>query len=379
MTTLLAVHSPGANKHIYRNVDLAGWTLQASYESSPRPGLKRLRIAPDLITVYACSNSANARFAASLDAGVTWATTLTPTGERFRHIEPDPLIAGTAWAAGQNSASDTARVYKSTDYGANWTTKLSVAASVGAQITGFITCAAPDGTLFFMADDGTDLAGIGNAALLVYRSTDGGDNWSLVASLTPATGGVPSTLSISLDGSRLIATSYSALNTRDVWESTDNGDNWTHLTDLALVRFSGLPVPNSSGVFLANLQTQVAALPDTKRSAIWRSAAVGASFSNIGDYAVDDYVIAPFDGDNVGSEFAFAVPHGNPSVIYGMNSAAVLGDSHIYRSLDGGDSWELYDSQPSFDWTALAVIDDSAPDDRRTFLSLVRDGGKGLL
>lgn len=293
--------------------------------------------------------------------------------ENIGYIEPDAVVAGTAWGAGWNDPADTAKIYKTTDYGDTWTAKLSVATSLGS-ISGQRVVPHPNGTtLFALIIDAT--GGIGNSRMYVYRSDDGGENWTQKINTIPTTSGVSGHISLDRDGNRLLVTGYYALDTRNVYESMDQGDSWSNLADIASVRFSGCPTPNSDGVFLANVQEQPATA-DFLHS-IYRSSAPGLAFSDMGDLAVGDSIVKAVS--TIATDFAFAVPQGNPSVFYAINNSAVAGvPGRIYKSVDGGSSWTLYNEEAAFDWTALAAIEAGA-DDRRTFLSLMREGGKELL
>jgi len=112
----------------------------------------------DYMHLYATTNDGYVY--KSGDGGATWTILLSTAVQELRDIAALGYgpYAGTVWVVGDANV-----IYKSTDYGVNWT---AVTGPVPAQDVDTV-CLTPDGTVF---------VGYGNGAL--YGSYDGGANWS---------------------------------------------------------------------------------------------------------------------------------------------------------------------------------------------------------
>jgi photosystem II stability/assembly factor-like uncharacterized protein len=287
----------------------------------------------------------------STNAGQTWAPIFDRTGSAslgalaIAPSNPRVLYAGT----GEETRGD--GVYKSTDGGATW-------ASVGLRDTHFI------GSIVIAVDNPDDVVvgAIGDRAQGpdrgIFRTTDGGGTWTKVLFVDPAAG-CPS-IAAAPDAPRtLFATCYPAAGARGaglvppldpaqpaapppggpppvrpaaIFTSTDGGATWTKLAA------QGLPSPPIGRQALAVVagtrgRTVLAGL----RDGLYKSADAGATWTR----ATEDPRIRP-----VG---VIADP-GRPNVVYVTQTA-------LYRSTDGGRTFDAFAGAPSGDDFQLLWID----------------------
>lgn len=106
--------------------------------------------------------------------------------------------------------------YLSTDEGANWTRKANGITWPAPIYATDVAIASENSNIMFIANRGTP------GTDYIWRSTDKGENWSLVSPLKLWT-----SVSCSANGSNVVATE---ITTSNVWVSSDTGSNWTQIT-----------------------------------------------------------------------------------------------------------------------------------------------------
>lgn len=277
--------------------------------------------APD--GLYAATSDAGV--ARSTDAGATW----TPVnhgiaGTRIGGLAADPAHSGTLFAG---TAATPGTVYKSIDGGANWTAVDSRAAS-GVSL---LIVDRQDPRLVYAQWQDS----------VLRRSTDGGATWtntaaplSVFASLVadPAVSG-----SLWAYSQFIYGGSFGTPTPPYLWHSADAGATWTRLSS---------PAPVLSGPILID--------PSTKPSTLylgvsWRSDDGGATWVALPRSTVAD------GGPN-------PIAIGSGGILYAM-----LPNTGLFLSRDRGETW-VAAGTPVFQATALLPLSDGA-----TLLALARN------
>lgn len=268
----------------------------------------------------------------STDSGDTWEPLgLETTGSigRIRIDPSDPqriyvAAMGDLWTPGPDRG-----VYRTTDGGASWQRVLFVSDSTG--VVDLVIRPDSPRTLFAAAWERMRHVRhyrYGGPTCAVYKSTDGGDSWSIVGGGLPAPGANSGRIGLALCTSQpdnLYAvyadkTGYFA----GMYKTTNGGSNWTRTTDGALSN-----VFSSYGWWFGNCRVSPV---DPNRVFVlgldfYRSTNGGSSWSETsGGMHVDHHAL----------EFG---PGANP-VIYEGN------DGGIYRSTNGGTQWTKLPDQP---------------------------------
>ncbi len=234
-----------------------------------------------------------------------WMQTNGPFGGNVISLAIDPVTPSTMYAGTRNG------LYRSTDGGANWTA-LDRALS-GTSIS--ILAIDPD-------TPATLYAGTGKG---VFKGTDSGSHWRqlgiAVGSVIHAVAVDPATPS----------TVYVGTTTSGVWRSTDRGMNWTHV-------YSGL----------TELTVYALVVDPSNRSTIYAGTYEGGVFRSTdrGEH---------WEPTNEGlanlSVLAIAIDPETPTTLYAGTSRHGL-----YRSLDGGSHWIKMDGglgSPTIEATAI--------------------------
>ncbi len=142
----------------------------------------------------------------------------------------------------------------------------------------------------------------------IFKSTDGGDNWSAVNNGLPSTSFIVYGLAINPQNSNTL---YAALYGAGVFKSTDGGANWTDISDgttafskyyLDMVLDPNNPDTVYVGIYQGN--------------GVWKTTNGGASWTNPSP-----------SGDVYGMEF-------DP-----VNSYVYAGTNTVAKSIDGGTTW----------------------------------------
>ena len=180
----------------------------------------------------------------SVDYGANWTqvNTLTIWPQRREPssvVTPDGsiLLMG-GWTGTYNGYSD---VWRSTDYGITWRQIYTFSSSLLGQSS----CVMPDGSIILL----TLING--------WRSTDNGDNWTEIDLGSNGVQCSGSPMVVMPDGTIIVAggSIYWGFGTailHEVWKGTNNGSTWTRLPDLSFARggSSGIAMPDGSIILI---------------------------------------------------------------------------------------------------------------------------------
>jgi photosystem II stability/assembly factor-like uncharacterized protein len=268
----------------------------------------------------------------STDAGTTWNHLGLETTEYISRIIVDPLnpqrifLGAMGKLFGKNSDRG---LYRSTDGGINWEKKLFISDSTGC-IDIAINPLNPDTVYAAMWERirRPDRRSYGGPTCGIYRSTDGGENW------TELTNGLPNNspsvgrigISISASSPNIIYAIY-ADNIgyfAGVYKSTNSGDSWVRTTDGALSSlfssygwwFGNIRVDpvNPNNVFVLGLD-------------VYKTTNGGSSwFYSSGSMHVDQH--------------AMFIHPADPNFIVAGN------DGGVYKSSNNGSSWTYISTMP---------------------------------
>ena len=274
------------------------WTQVGPYNIGGR--VTALAVAPGGTTIYL--GAANGGVFKSTNSGVNWTPVMDGWGWEVFSIgalaldptDPNVVYAGTGEANNSVDSYDGHGLLRSADGGQNWQ-------SLGLEATARIARVAVDpsnASRIFVAAMGTQSTTGPDRGL--YRSEDGGQNWSQVLFVSDSTGANdvlinpahPETVyCATLERVRRYTYRRAQGPECGIWRSADHGTTWTRLT-------SGLPTPS----------------------------------------------------DSVG-RIALALCASKPSIVYAqIGSGSGLGwvGLGMYRSLDGGQTWSKRDTGTSF-------------------------------
>jgi photosystem II stability/assembly factor-like uncharacterized protein len=169
-----------------------------------------------------------------------------------------------------------------------------------------------------------------SGANAVFRSTDGGSSWSLLGSITGVN-------VLALDPTSP-STVYAGT-ANGVWKTTDGGASW-----LATGLTIGTPV------------TQLAVNPSEPSTLFAAGTGDHLFKSTDGGESWSAFALGLPPGPNVGITFIAFDPL-TPSTVYVQSRSPAI-NSALYKSLDGGDTWNVIDPGP---FVSLLAIDPSTP------------------
>jgi len=268
------------------------------------------------------------------DGGTSW-TQLGANkfaGMGFANIVVDPasntlIVAASANVIGQMPLQDVPGIYKSTDGGINWTKLASVCNDQGQ-------CTSPSALVMEEGNPNVLYAGFDRVGVL--KSTDGGANWTQTFELQKPINRVevaisPSNSAVLYAGVELV-TQQGSLGA--IFKSTDSGENWTYLNTL-----------QSSYCGQQCSYDNIVAVHPTNPNIVM---AGGQALYSEGVIGIDGTIFQSTDGGaswsyNVGSSesttihpdlHAIAFAPSNPNIVWVGN------DGGVYRSTDGGNSWQ---------------------------------------
>lgn len=260
---------------------------------------------------------------------------------------PDKIYFGTGEANSSGDSYSGTGLYVSTDAGANWT----LSGLENSHHIGRIAINPDHSDTIFVAAMGK-LFGK-NSERGVYRTTNGGSSWDRVFYLNDSTGCID--IVINPQNTDII---YAAMWERirkptyrnvggmssGIWRSTDNGDNWTKLSN-------GLPPDSPTNgriglaISLSNPNIIYASYVDHPGNlmGIWRTTDGGDSWQS--------RLVYPGTSSFSSFGWYFGQIWCNPD-----NSDIVyLGDVYLWKSSDGGQNWNTIGDQMHVDHHAMYI------------------------
>ncbi len=269
---------------------------------------------------------------ALVEAPGTWVNVgPSNVGGRVTSLALDPNDPDHIWLGSANGG-----VWTSTDNGSSWTPVFDdqTALSIGA-----IAAHPSDSNTVYVGTGEDNGGGFSYPGEGVFKTTDGGVTWThLGLGDTRRIGRIaidpvdPERVFVAAGGSIFVKDSN-----RGVYRSSDGGLSWERVlfvADDAGAVDVAIDPQNPNRVFAAIWQRHsyfTGWYIGGQNSGIWRSLDGGDTWERLANGLPA--------GDNVG-RIGLAIAASNPSTVYALiiNSAARL--DGIYRSLDGGDSWE---------------------------------------
>lgn len=278
------------------------------------------------------------------DGGASWAVTGLAASQRIGRIAWDPVdpdVIHVAVCGGLFSKGPDRGMYRSTDGGATWTQTLFVSDSTSA-IDVAVDPVNPSNVYAafwerLRAPDNRSVAGPTSG---IWKSTDGGDSWSLL------TNGLPSG---SLVGRIGLAVAPSSPQTvyaiyadtpgyfAGVYKTTNDGASWTRIDDGNDMVGSG-GVFASFGWYFGNIRVD-----PTNANTVW---AVGYEIYRSTDGGVNWSVRS---GGNHVDHHDLWIDPSNPSRLYEGN------DGGFYTSTNSGSGWTKRNTLPITQFYAITV------------------------
>ena len=325
-----------------------GITWQPISDSLPVGGIGALAVAPsDPNIIYIGTGEADIRSDLAIGGGVykssdggrTWKSLGLEETRQIGRILVDPKDANTVFVAALGHAygpNPERGVYRSTDGGATWQKVLFKDASTGAVDLAFD----PDDSHIVYAalwnahrppwSQYPPIAGPGSG---LYKSVDGGTNWSQVtgSGLPAGDWGRVGIAVAKREGGNRIYALIEAKEQSGLYRSDDAGKSWRRVNSDSRIHgrewyFSGVTVDphNPDVVYLPNVS-------------LYRSSDGGQTIESIkGAPGGDDYHFLWIDSDD-------------------SNRMAVASDQGTVISTDGGKSWSSWYNQPTAQFYHVSV------------------------
>ena len=334
------VYAAAAEGGVLKSTDSgASWT--PLFDDQPSLSVGAIAIAPsDPNVVYVGTGEVNPGGGSvayggtgvyrSTDAGATWSAVGLENSGSIGRIVVDPTDPDRLFVAAMGPLWETSAergVYRSTDGGASWEHALFVAGDTGCVDL----IVRPDNPNVILAAMWQRLRqpeyySYGGTSCAVYRSTDGGDTWSLLGGGLPSPSSQGGRIGLSLCAAQpdvMCAIYADKTGYFDgLYRSTNGGDGWTRTSDGSLDNAFA-----SYGWWFGNVRVHPTN-PNTifvLGFTFYRSTNGGGSYSSA-------------DGIMHVDHHALGFGPGASPVIYEGN------DGGLYRSANGGTSWsKLYD------------------------------------
>jgi photosystem II stability/assembly factor-like uncharacterized protein len=267
----------------------------------------------------------------SVNGGITWiAISAALDNHRIYNIAIDPEMPTTLYVG-----TDYPVVFKSTDGGKTWNA-LNVSKAQDLSFPGLIVDPVKPSTLYAY----TYYEGFMN-------STDGGKNWNLIHTVLSDVG-----VNVLVSDPVKTATLYAGT-VSGIYKSTDGGANWSGIN-------SGLPTESYEDVVYpigVNTLATAAADPQTLYAGtdqgIFRSIDDGTSWTDVNtglpELTINTLAIDPAD------------PHTLYAGTYASHLANSTSGGKVYKSTDGGKSWNLVYMDSSSKSINVIAIDPIKP------------------
>lgn len=259
----------------------------------------------------------------STDYGQTWIKSLDWSYDQQRgvnDVEIDPNNHSIIWAA------TTEGIYKSTDAGLNWT-------NVHPVIMGFDVVINPLNSNTVYVTHGN----FGSAGHGIYRTTDGGNIWTKLVNGLPTTFNGKAILSIYKNNPNIIYASIGngSSSGAGTWlcKSTNGGDNWTIVNTLDYATYQGW---YSHWVGVSPFDSTLVL---TGGIDVFKSTNGGSTLTQKSYWYNWDFGVTPPGGPEGPPDYVHADQHSitfhptNPDIIY-------LGtDGGVFRTTDAGETF----------------------------------------
>ncbi len=258
------------------------------------------------------------------DGGLTWTKSLDWSYNQQRgvqDVEVDQLNPTTVWAA------TTEGVYKSTDAGAAWNLSLNYLMAVDVEIN-------PQNSDIVFAT----LGNLSSPNHGIYRTVDGGMNWTKLTNGLPASFGGKALLSIHWNNPQIVYVSigngFSSNAGTWLCKTTNGGDSWTIVNTTDYSTYQGW-FSHFVAVHPVDPNLVLTAGVD-----VFKSTDGGANLVRKSDWAAWYFGITPPGGPEGPPNYSHADHHAFvfhpdfPDVVYFGN------DGGVFRTLDFGETFE---------------------------------------
>jgi hypothetical protein len=228
----------------------AQWTSQATGFSAASRGLNEIKIV-DANTVWALAYDGSGlganiqEFTRTTDGGSTWTAGTIDVGNTVWELNNiSPISATTAWVSAINNITGDANngvgyISKTSDGGVTWTPQCETCFQVAGS--SFL-----NGVYFWNANVGVAYGDPEGTEFEIWRTTDGGTNWTQVPGASIAN---PLSGEYGYNSSPIAAggTLWFPTNKGRLFKTTDQGATWTAAQVTGLADFSGIDATTGNG------------------------------------------------------------------------------------------------------------------------------------
>ena len=304
--------------------------------------------------IYGASKG-NTSIYKSINNGVTWSVSgngLPSTGSVVRAcVAVTPNNPSVVYALFGNNSNGFYGVYKSTDEGQNWTQQSNSPNLLGWSTTGSDNGGQAWYDLAFSVDPNNDqILFVGGVNC--WKSTDGGQNWSINSHWTGSGGADYVHADVHMLKYNPANNYLYSCNDGGLYVSTDNGDNWNDISDgLEITQFYSLGVSQTvQGMVITGSQDNGTFLRSNNN---WDAVIGGDGMECIIDPTNSNIMYGElYYGDirkstNGGNSFSSIGPASNgawqtPYVIDRNNTQILFaGYDELYKTTDGGSNWNI--------------------------------------
>ena len=252
------------------------------------------------------------------DGGASWIGIPGPQIP-LRFLTVDPVTPSTLYGIAVSYHG----IFKSTDGGENW---VLIKAGQGVDFLEIVHALAVDPvTPSIIYASAYVETGPGSREEIIYKSTDGGQNWRKVRAGIPAGASVAS-LAIDPESPSRIYATYGSSRADAGWgivKSTDGGESWTM---------------TNAGVLAGDYAVSVVAIDPATPQTLY-AAYVDQGFAQLGGIVKSTDGASSWNPANAGRSFidlrALAIHPMDADTLY-----TSIGSDGVFKSVDGGESWQ---------------------------------------